>query len=109
MKIIADLDNDRNFRYEGKEGLPGKTVRQFPAERTDPQGQFLQAFESCTGTGLSLPGYQGVLWVNEGQTPEYGGAGLRHPYPVHGPEKDKHHRTATGQQGDAPFRYRLQH
>ncbi|SDM99742.1 hypothetical protein SAMN04488514_1192 [Kriegella aquimaris] len=32
----------------------------------------------------------------------YRSPGLRYPYPVHGPEKDKHHRAGTGQQGDAP-------
>ena len=29
--IIADRETDRNFRYAGKKGLPGKAVREFPA------------------------------------------------------------------------------
>ena len=39
--LIADREIDRNFRYAGKEGLPGKAVRELPAQRTYTKGQFL--------------------------------------------------------------------
>ncbi len=47
--IIADPGMDRNFRHAGKKGLPGKTVRTFPVERTYTEQQFLQAFERGVG------------------------------------------------------------
>ena len=31
-----------------------------------------------------------------------------YPDPIHGPEEDKHDRTGTGEQGDAPIGNRLQ-
>ena len=46
--------------------------------------------------------------VHEGQAAEYGGTRFRNPYPVDGPEEDKHDRARTGEQGDAPIGNRLQ-
>ena len=46
--IIANRDNDRNFRYAGKKGVSGKAVRTISTERTHPQEQFLPAFERRT-------------------------------------------------------------
>lgn len=64
---LADPERNRNFRYAGKKGLSGKAFRQFPVERTYTEEQFLQAFERCRRSGLSLSVDQGVLW---GERPE---------------------------------------
>jgi len=47
--------------------------------------------------------------VHEGQTPEYGGARLRDPNPVHGVKEDKYLGIVTGQQGNAAIGHCLQH
>ncbi len=67
MLIIADPRIDRNFRYAGKKGLPGKAVREFPDERTDTEQQFLQEVERRHRPGFPLSPYQGLLW---GERPE---------------------------------------
>ena len=44
----------------------------------------------------------------EGCRVAYGGTFVRHPDSVHGPAKDEHDRSRTGQQGDAPISHRVQ-
>ena len=100
--IIADRRIDRNFRYAGKKGLPGKAFRHFPVERTHTSERFLQEVERCDRPALSLSPNQRLLWG------EYRGTRLRHTYPVPGPEKDQYDRARTGEQGDAPIGHSIQ-
>ena len=65
--IIADREIDRSFRYAGKKGLPGKVVREFPTERTNTGGEFLQAVEAGHRPGFPLSADQGIL---RGKRPE---------------------------------------
>ena len=89
--IIAYLGIDCIFRYARREGLRGNSVLKVPNQRKQhPKGG------KPTGP------------VYEGQTPEYGGTGIRHPDTVHGPGEGKYHRPCTSQQYDAPLGHRVQ-
>tara|TARA_E500000318_G_scaffold80863_1_gene76060 strand:- start:94 stop:504 length:411 start_codon:yes stop_codon:yes gene_type:complete len=71
--IIADPGMDRNLGYAGKKGLPRKAVRPVPAQRTHPQGQFLQEIEGCVGPGFSISAHQGILWAKRSEEHRPGG------------------------------------
>ena len=62
LMIIADPGIDRNFRNAGKKGLPGKTLREFPTQRTYSQGQFLQMVKGSIRPSFSLWSHQRLLW-----------------------------------------------